>query len=88
MRLAVVSDVHGNLTALEAVVGDVRRRGIDRVVHGGRVFGVVEKDEQLLHFFRLQELLRAGDRHLHGAIVVFFDADGEHAGDAHVHRVE
>ena len=27
--------VHGNLTALEAVVGDVRRRGIDRVVHGG-----------------------------------------------------
>ncbi|MEA2395350.1 MAG: hypothetical protein QOJ82_3241, partial [Solirubrobacteraceae bacterium] len=34
-RLAIVSDVHGNLTALEAVAADVARRGVDRVVHGG-----------------------------------------------------
>ncbi len=35
MRLAIVSDVHGNLTALEAVIADLERRGVDRVVHGG-----------------------------------------------------
>jgi putative phosphoesterase len=35
MRLAVVTDVHGNLTALETIVADIRRRGVDRVVHGG-----------------------------------------------------
>lgn len=35
MRIAVVTDVHGNLTALEAVVADIRRRGVDHVVHGG-----------------------------------------------------
>ena len=35
VRLAVVTDVHGNLTALEAVIADVRRRAVDRVVHGG-----------------------------------------------------
>lgn len=35
MRLAVVSDVHGNLTALEAVIEDIAHRGVDRVVHGG-----------------------------------------------------
>jgi predicted phosphodiesterase len=35
VRLAVISDVHGNLTALEAVVDDISRRAIDRVVHGG-----------------------------------------------------
>jgi predicted phosphodiesterase len=35
MRVALVSDVHGNLTALEAVVADLRRRGVDFVVHGG-----------------------------------------------------
>ena len=35
MRVAIVSDIHGNLTALEAVVADLSRRGIDRVVHGG-----------------------------------------------------
>lgn len=37
MRLAVVSDVHGNLTALEAVAADIERRGVDEVVHGGDV---------------------------------------------------
>src|SRR3989442_5563578 len=35
MRLAVVSDVHGNLTALDAVIEDLGRRGVDTVVHGG-----------------------------------------------------
>lgn len=35
MRLAIVSDVHGNLAALEAVVEDLRQVGPDLVVHGG-----------------------------------------------------
>lgn len=35
MKLAVVSDIHGNLTALEAVIADIERRGVERVVHGG-----------------------------------------------------
>lgn len=30
MRIALVSDIHGNLPALEAVVEDARRRGVDR----------------------------------------------------------
>jgi protein phosphatase len=35
MRLAIVSDIHGNLTALDAVIGDLERRGLGHVVHGG-----------------------------------------------------
>lgn len=35
MRLAVVSDIHGNLPALEAVVRDFRTRGADAVVNLG-----------------------------------------------------
>jgi predicted phosphodiesterase len=35
MRIAIVSDVHGNLVALEAVVADLRRQAPDLVVHGG-----------------------------------------------------
>jgi predicted phosphodiesterase len=35
VRFAVVSDVHGNLTALEAVIADLDRRGVEVVVHGG-----------------------------------------------------
>ena len=30
-RIALVSDVHGNLTALEAVLADIEARGITRV---------------------------------------------------------
>jgi putative phosphoesterase len=35
MRIAIIADVHGNLTALEAVLEDVRRRAPDRIMHGG-----------------------------------------------------
>ncbi|WP_457321074.1 metallophosphoesterase family protein [Roseateles sp. P5_E11] len=32
MRIALVSDIHGNLPALEAVAADIRRRGADQVL--------------------------------------------------------
>jgi putative phosphoesterase len=35
LRVAIVSDIHGNLTALDAVVADLERREPDAVVHGG-----------------------------------------------------
>lgn len=35
MRLAIVSDIHGNLAALHAVVADFTRRGVDGVVNLG-----------------------------------------------------
>jgi len=37
MRLAIVSDIHGNLTALEAVIADLKTTSPDLVVHGGDV---------------------------------------------------
>jgi len=38
-RIAVVSDVHGNLTAFEAVLNDIRKRGIRRIINLGDVAG-------------------------------------------------
>ncbi len=35
MRLAIVSDIHGNLAALEAVIADLERQAPNLVVHGG-----------------------------------------------------
>lgn len=35
MRIAILSDVHGSLTAFDAVVDDIERRAPDRVLHGG-----------------------------------------------------
>lgn len=35
MRLAIVSDIHGNLPALEAILGDIRTRAVDAIVNLG-----------------------------------------------------
>jgi len=35
MRIAILSDIHGNLTAFQAVVRDLRDAAPDLILHGG-----------------------------------------------------
>src|ERR1700686_1478881 len=35
MRIAIVSDIHGNRTAFEAVLADLRQTSPDLIFHGG-----------------------------------------------------
>src|SRR5215510_154548 len=35
MRIAIVSDIHGNRTAFEAVLEDLRQTSPDLILHGG-----------------------------------------------------
>jgi len=37
MRIAALYDIHGNLPALESVLGEVRQAGVDQIVIGGDV---------------------------------------------------
>ena len=37
MRIAILSDIHGNLTALDAVLADLRRQNPDVIFHGGDI---------------------------------------------------
>jgi hypothetical protein len=37
MRVAALYDIHANLPALDAVLGEVERAGVDRIVVGGDV---------------------------------------------------
>jgi predicted phosphodiesterase len=39
MRIAIVSDIHDNLTAFEAVLADLRETSPDLVLHGGDLVG-------------------------------------------------
>ena len=39
MRLAVISDIHGNLPALEAALADISARGVDATYHLGDLVG-------------------------------------------------
>jgi predicted phosphodiesterase len=54
MRVALVSDIHGNLTALEAVVADLDRRAPDLVVHGGDLALMGPRPAEVVD--RIQEL--------------------------------
>lgn len=38
-KIALISDVHGNLTALEAVLDDIESRGIERIINLGDFVG-------------------------------------------------
>lgn len=37
MRIAAISDIHGNLAALQAVLADIARRGVDTTVNLGDI---------------------------------------------------
>jgi putative phosphoesterase len=58
MRLAVVSDVHANLTALEAVTVDLRIVSPDLVIHGGDLVGSGAHPAEVVD--RIRELGWAG----------------------------
>jgi putative phosphoesterase len=66
MRVAAIYDIHGNLPALEAVLEDIRREGVDRVVVGGDVFPGPMARESLERLLRLDVpvhfILGNGDR--------------------------
>src|ERR1700735_2440249 len=37
MKIAAISDIHGNLHALDAVLADIERRGVDLIVNLGDI---------------------------------------------------
>lgn len=67
MRIAIISDVHGNILALEAVLADIARQGADRIVDlGDRVSGPLWPKET---FDRMKSLGIPGVRGNHDRIV-------------------
>src|SRR5262245_41511822 len=66
MRVAAIYDIHGNLPALEAVLAEIRRAGVDRIVVGGDVLPGPMPRETLARLFDLDiptEFIRGnGDR--------------------------
>ena len=51
-RVAVVSDVHGNVTAYEAVLADIARRGIEYVVNLGDLIGKGPRGSECIRMTR------------------------------------
>jgi predicted phosphodiesterase len=51
-RLALISDVHGNLTALEAVLADIDARGIERILNLGDYVGKGPRGREVVELCR------------------------------------
>jgi putative phosphoesterase len=52
MRVAVISDIHGNFTALEAVIADLEDVSPDQIVHGGDLLGGGARQAQVVDRLR------------------------------------
>ncbi|WP_330473623.1 metallophosphoesterase family protein [Terrabacter sp. C0L_2] len=55
-RVAVLSDVHGNVTAYEAVLDDIDRRGIRHVLNLGDVIGKGPRGSECVRLTREREI--------------------------------
>ncbi len=68
MKWAILSDVHGNQEALQAVIEDLRREGAERIAYLGDAVGYGANPNECLRLLReLAELMVAGN-HDYGAV--------------------
>lgn len=82
-RIALVSDIHGNLPALEAVIDDARRREVTRLVNlGDSLSGPLLPAETARFLMRQDWVQLAGN---HERQLLEFDALGGGPSDAHAH---
>lgn len=56
VRVAVLSDLHGNLTALEAVLRDIGRRNVEEILHLGDLVGYGPRPEEVVARVRAEGL--------------------------------
>ncbi|BBD09800.1 metallophosphoesterase family protein [Desulfovibrio ferrophilus] len=56
MRFAVLSDVHANLTAFEAVLADMDEQGVDRALHLGDIVGYGPDPEECVNLMRARSI--------------------------------
>lgn len=54
MRIAFISDIHGNIVALDAVLADIERAGVDRIICLGDIVDLGPKPARTLR--RIREL--------------------------------
>jgi len=77
VRVAALCDIHGNLPALEAVLADVEREGVDAIACGGDLVGgplSVEVFDRLLNLQDVRFVRGNADR-------LVMEGEGEHGVD-------
>jgi diadenosine tetraphosphatase ApaH/serine/threonine PP2A family protein phosphatase len=68
MRYAVISDIHGNIEALQAVIADIAHRSVDRIVCLGDIVGYYPDPESCIDLVRAESDLCIAGNHDFAAI--------------------
>jgi predicted phosphodiesterase len=82
-RIALVSDIHGNLPALEAVLEDTRRRGVTRIVNLGDSLSGPLLPLETARFLMAQDWIQLAGNHERQLLEFAQHGGGE--SDAHAH---
>jgi putative phosphoesterase len=83
MRLAIVSDIHGNLEALRSVVADIGRRGADAIVNLGDSLSGPLQPRATAQFLMEQPWIQLAGNHERQ--LLDFDPQRRGPSDVHAH---
>lgn len=56
MRIAIISDIHGNLSALETVFQDIESRGIEQIICLGDLVDGGEYDQEVVDLIQARNI--------------------------------
>ena len=68
MRYAIISDIHGNVEALQAVLNDIKGRSVDTIVCLGDIVGYYPDPEKCVDLVREHVSLCVAGNHDYAAI--------------------
>lgn len=63
MKLALISDVHGNLPALESVLSEIERYGVDQIVSLGDVTGYYSQPNECINLLKERKAIQLLGNH-------------------------
>lgn len=63
MRTAIISDVHANLVAFNAVLGEIDSMGISRIISAGDIVGYYPFPNEVLQLFRERSIVGIAGNH-------------------------
>lgn len=68
MRYAIISDIHGNVEALQAVLADIRKRKVDLIICLGDIVGYYPDPERCIELVRKEVQYCVAGNHDYAAI--------------------
>jgi len=83
MRIAIVSDIHGNLAALEAVVADIKLRACDAIINLGDSLSGPLQPKETAQFLMAQDWTQLAGNHERQLLNL--SPDNASASDAYAH---